>query len=282
MLNIFDISENNVVRDLKLTASAGYVEGIAKATEGATFHDKTFPTHYAAIHAAGMIRGAYNLARPATSSAFDEANAYVQFVVANGGFESPPILDMEDAGGLTATQLQAYCRIWGARVISLTKYPRPILYCNVDYIKTYGLDALADMFDLWLAYYGTGAPNVGKFPCWLFEQHTEKGTVPGIDGAVDLNYFMGTLDDLKRLCMEVDNVQKTTVKVNGVDIPAVIVDGQTYPLWTGLEQVPGTFSKVNVGGEWQFTVTAPTTGAPNANVPLAIAKLQDAIKLLQS
>jgi len=80
---------------------------------------------------------------------------------------------------------------------------------------------------------------------------------------------------------EVDNLQQTKVKVNGKEFAAVVEGNDTYVLWTDLESLSG-FKKENISGEWQFTVTDPATQPTNANIPLAVAKMQDAIKLLQS
>ena len=37
---------------------------------------------------------------------------------------------------------------------------------------------------------------------WLFWQHTDYGTVPGIDESVDLNVFNGSLDGLQRYTLK--------------------------------------------------------------------------------
>ena len=44
---------------------------------------------------------------------------------------------------------------------------------------------------------------------WHFWQHTDVGSVPGIEENVDLNVFNGTLEELKK--MTIDNV---VVKTN--------------------------------------------------------------------
>ena len=36
---------------------------------------------------------------------------------------------------------------------------------------------------------------------WKFWQHTDVGSLPGIDGYVDLNIYNGSFYDLKQLCI---------------------------------------------------------------------------------
>jgi GH25 family lysozyme M1 (1,4-beta-N-acetylmuramidase) len=51
---------------------------------------------------------------------------------------------------------------------------------------------------LWLARYAPDPGVVpGDFGDWEFWQATQNGTVPGVQGPVDRNYFHGTAPDLK-------------------------------------------------------------------------------------
>lgn len=60
------------------------------------------------------------------------------------------------------------------------------VYSNMDYYKTMYDKATIDKYVFWLADY-TGQPDV---PC-AYHQYTESGTVPGINGKVDMNYYYG-------------------------------------------------------------------------------------------
>lgn len=69
----------------------------AKTTEGMTYKNPNFNQQYNGSYSVGMVRGAYHFALPNVSSAFDQAN----FFVNNGGGWSadgrtlPPLLDIE-------------------------------------------------------------------------------------------------------------------------------------------------------------------------------------------
>jgi len=248
-LSGIDVSNNNGVIDWPAVTKAGLSFAFCKSTEGATYHDPSFAHNYAGARSAGLLRGAYNFARPATSTAVDEANAYVSVVVANGGFELPPALDMEDAGGLSNADLVAWCRTWAATV-KRHDTRRPLLYASPSFIREHGLIALADTFDLWLADY-SATPDLGGWPrAYVFWQTSQTGSVDGISGDVDMDVFNGSLADLRALAGGEDVVQ-TQVVVNGKEYPAVVVNGQTYILWTALEGLPG-FKKSLMKEEWHF------------------------------
>ena len=62
-----DVSHWDGALDWAKIAGAGQVFGIAKASEGTTFNDPMFPTNWAGIKNAGMVRGAYHFFRPSLS-----------------------------------------------------------------------------------------------------------------------------------------------------------------------------------------------------------------------
>lgn len=52
-------------------------------------------------------------------------------------------------------------------------------------------------YPLWVAEYGVSTPRgVNGWDNWTFWQHSSTGTVNGISGAVDLDYFNGTSEAL--------------------------------------------------------------------------------------
>ncbi|WP_368780861.1 GH25 family lysozyme [Alicyclobacillus fastidiosus] len=225
-------------------AQAGYIFAICRATIGATDKDSTFPANYMGARAAGLISGAYNFAYPVSSTAIDEANAYVAYVKDNGGFVIPPILDIEQAGvgNLDSATIRQWCATWGTQVKSLTGM-RPILYSSTSFIEANQLYTLAYMFDLWIADYGVASPNLGGWPTsYKFWQYSDTADVPGINAQVDLNYFNGTLDQLKQYCgMGVNNVSVTVLAVGSTG-------DAVRTLQTDLNKVLGT--KLTVDGDF--------------------------------
>lgn len=58
------------------------------------------------------------------------------------------------------------------------------VYMNLDFYKNYYIDAIKNKYPIWLADY-TGDAD---YPC-LIHQYTNQGSLPGIKGDVDLNYY---------------------------------------------------------------------------------------------
>lgn len=236
-LNGFDVSENNGYVDMFRTPH-DHIFSLIKACEGASLHDSRFYQNYINAKSAGKVRGAYGFARPRTSNAEDEFNLLLSIVNASGGFELPPILDMEDDGGLSDSQLLAYIRTWGNLARQKTHYKKSILYSYTYFIKEHHLYGLDDLFILWLADYSNDPPN--KIASWdrvHFRQYTETGYLPGISTHADLNVFNGTIDDLKSLCGEVsETLPQYDVYVKDNVYKAVAYNGKTHIIWTVLDE----------------------------------------------
>ena len=92
---------------------------------------------------------------------------------------------------------------WGQLTQSrLTDFPIEFVFMKA----TEGGDHGDDTFAYWIAhYYVDSVKYEGK---WHFWQHTDVGSVPGIEENVDLNVFNGTLEELKK--MTIDNVAVKT------------------------------------------------------------------------
>ncbi len=60
------------------------------------------------------------------------------------------------------------------------------IYCNLDYYKNMYSQSTLDKYPIWLADY-SGDPDK---PC-LYHQYSSKGKISGINGNVDMNYYIG-------------------------------------------------------------------------------------------
>lgn len=196
----FDVSDDNGTILMAKVKSAGYPWGYAQACDGATYHDKTFAYNYKGMKDAGILPGAYGMAAPGTSTAHDEAAAFVRIVQACGGFELPPMFDLERDGGLTSAQLRQYARDWWSVVRAYWHgKAKPFLYTDKSFYDEHELHLLSDIFEFWLAAYdGTTTPLEGA----KIRQYTDKGQVNGISGNVDIDIFYGTIEDLRALCVD--------------------------------------------------------------------------------
>lgn len=173
----------------------GFSFVICKATEGTTFHDAKFSANYRAAYAAGLIVGAYSFSRPKGNTAEQEAKTLVQAVEAAGGFCLPPILDMEDDGGLSDADLGQYIKAWKAE-IQKHDNRKPIIYLNRDFYNR--LKSYLDGFILWIAQPGADKPSIDE---WSFWQSSWEGKEQG--GTFDFDFFNGDLPALQALAKQI-------------------------------------------------------------------------------
>lgn len=204
-----DVSNQNGSIDWDKAAFSGITFAFAKATEGETFRDSAFQKNYSGMKVNGILRGAYCFSRPGSSSAVAEVDAFVSTVNAAGGFDGlPPVLDLEDSGGMSPNDLSKYVLDWMTEVKAKTGR-QGILYASPSFIKEH-LDQAVAGLKLWIANYGVPRPeDAPPFKTWTFWQNSSQGSVKGIIGNVDLDWFAGTFDELKVFC----GIEKTATPV---------------------------------------------------------------------
>jgi lysozyme len=73
---------------------------------------------------------------------------------------------------------------------------QPIVYTGNVFASRF--DPTFSMYKLWVAKYSTQKPNtVPAWNSWWAWQYSSKGSVPGINGEVDLDEYNGTIDELR-------------------------------------------------------------------------------------
>jgi lysozyme len=184
-----DVSHHQGAIDWPRVRASGVEFAFIKATEGGDFVDSDFAANWNAAGAAGVARGAYHYFTLCTPGAQQAAN-FLRAVPTGG--ELPSVADLEYGGNCAtrpgvdafATELTAFLKAVADR------HGRPpVLYTTYDFLGDYLAGRFADS-GLWIrdVIWRPGRP--GGRP-WLFWQHHDRGSVPGIDGPVDLNVFAG-------------------------------------------------------------------------------------------
>ncbi len=200
-----DVASHQGQPDWRAVAGAGVAFAITKATGGTWYTNPTFARNWLEIKAAGMTRGAYHYAFESSGQPLpgdgpeSEADYFVKAIERAGGVEAGDLLalDIEDGAG----QLGEWCLRWLKRVEARTGV-RPLVYTGAWFSGPHGLAASPELADyaLWLAAYQAQMPAApspwSEVAIW---QHTDKGTVPGIIGPVDMNRFDGTVAELRAL-----------------------------------------------------------------------------------
>ncbi|HEX8903930.1 MAG TPA: glycoside hydrolase family 25 protein [Longimicrobiaceae bacterium] len=189
-----DVSHHQGRIDWRAVAGDGVGFAFAKATEGTTFVDPEFRRNWAEMGESGILRGAYHRFRPGRD-ALAQAEHFLAVADVREG-DLPPVLDVEATDGVGDARLVRGVRAWLAEVERRTGV-RPIVYTKPGFRRAH-LGGALDDYPLWIAEYGVGSPS---HPRWILWQHSERGRVPGIARAVDLDRFNGSRDDLRQLAI---------------------------------------------------------------------------------
>ena len=167
-----------------------------KATEGGDYADDKFVANFDSAKVHGFIRGAYHFYNPQTD-ANKQADFFINTVKLEPG-DLPPVLDIEKKGR-NVEKLQQGLKIWLQKVEEHYGV-KPIIYASYKFKTRYLNDSIFDTYPYWIAHYYVD--SVRYQGDWKFWQHTDVGTLPGIDEEVDLNVFNGSLSEMERLLIK--------------------------------------------------------------------------------
>ena len=164
-----------------------------KATEGGDYADDKFVANFDSAKVHGFIRGAYHFYNPQTD-ANKQADFFINTVKLESG-DLPPVLDIEKKGR-NVEKLQQGLKIWLQKVEEHYGV-KPIIYASYKFKTRYLNDSIFDTYPYWIAHYYVD--SVRYQGDWKFWQHTDVGTLPGIEEKVDLNIFNGSTIDLQKI-----------------------------------------------------------------------------------
>jgi len=163
--------------------------GYRGSTQGSLIEDPMFRTNIQGAKAAGLKVGLYFFTQAVTEAeAVEEASMCVNLAKTFGGVSYPIFIDTESAGGkgradgLSKSQRTAVCRAFCQTVqnsgYTAGVYASKSWFTNkVDYNQLNG-------YRIWLAQYYSKATLAGRYDLW---QYTDKGSIAGVSGNVDLN-----------------------------------------------------------------------------------------------
>lgn len=187
MLNLkgIDISMHNNNIDFEKIKENGINIVIIKATEGINYVDPSFNNYYDSIKNSGLNFGFYHFMSERTDpkqQAQDFWNA-----IKDKKFNVIPCLDIEvNSFNRTKQQISDRCIEFLEEFKNLSGYD-----CMIYTGGFFGRDNLDDRvkkYPGWIAHYGVSEPMETGFKV-VGHQYTENGSVPGINGQVDLNNF---------------------------------------------------------------------------------------------
>jgi GH25 family lysozyme M1 (1,4-beta-N-acetylmuramidase) len=188
-----DISNNNGHVDMTAWKDNGVRFVYTKASEGATFKDGLMIENITKAKSAELPIGVYHFVRPSRNSVAAEANNFIA-QLKKAPTELLPVLDVEDTNYVgTASALIAWVKEFVNQVHAATG-KTCMIYTGKWYADRFGGFSELSTFKLWTAYYPatrteTTAPeSYGGWTSYTAWQYTEKGTLPGVAGNIDMNY----------------------------------------------------------------------------------------------
>ncbi|HSJ52018.1 MAG TPA: glycoside hydrolase family 25 protein [Actinomycetota bacterium] len=250
-----DVSHWQGTIDWAAVAVSGQRFAIAKATEGRTLVDSTYVNNKFGAQANGITFGAYHFAQPDDSAgdAIAEADHFVDTAQLLPG-NLIPVLDLERTGGLSPAELTTWILTWLGRVterlgVRPMVYTSPAGWENRTGDTTAVVEAGYDL--LWIAHWGVAEPRLpaGNWGGhgWTFWQYSSCGSVPGIEGCVDVDWYASS--DLAAVMIPNPDVQPPTATIRA---PLGVADPLVVSFNEGVRQVRPT----------NVFVLSTTTGAP--------------------
>lgn len=231
-----DVSHHNGTINWDQVRASGMTFAFIKASQGQRFRDRKFIDNVQGARKAGLLVGAYHFVDATTpEAARAEAVHFASTLELAGGagtFELPPVMDYENnPGSLGKAGINAVAKAFLSELERLTGR-EPIVYTGNSFATNF--DTSFSAYKLWVARYSRRLPSpTPAWNKWDFWQYSESGTVPGIQGAVDLNEYAGTLEELKQEFMNLGGPEEPVTHgilvVNGEKAGKTIIRrGKTY------------------------------------------------------
>lgn len=208
-----DVSQSQGDVDWAKVKAAGYDICFPKISDGDILDPTYSAARVAAIRTAGLNFAPYYFARVASDgnsqrNGRDEAAMAVYFATKQGWGKSgdlPMVYDFENANGQTAAKsarhlmqfLGAYAGLMGHWPII---YTMPAFWATISGALSALDKSTVALCPLWIAHWNVASPSVpAPWTTWTFWQYTDKGSVPGVTGDVDVSRANLRLTDLDSL-----------------------------------------------------------------------------------
>jgi len=193
-----DVSEYQGLIDW---AKVDYVEStfpisfvLIRATAGSDRADMQFKKNWKEAKKQNFIRGAYHYYRPNENS-LEQATLFIKNVQLKKG-DLPPVLDIEKLPkNQSMDSMKVGLKRWLTKIEKFYGV-KPIIYSGENYYTDFLKKEFRE-YPFWIANYNFFVEEIK--PDWLFWQFTEKASVNGISGNVDVNIYNGDSVKLKYL-----------------------------------------------------------------------------------
>jgi lysozyme len=200
---------------------AGMKFAFAKATEGQSYVDSQFTNNWTNIKAAGLLRGAYHFF-DAGVDGNSQAHHFLQTVQLEAN-DLPPVIDVEAAASANNAEILQEVQNW-LDVVEGTLNRLPMIYTTASFWDSH-LNHNFGKYPLWIAEYGVSEPKIpAGWTSWQFWQSSQSGSVEGVAGSTDMDYFNGSYSELLAFIPSTeqgsDSVETATVSTTASDVSA--------------------------------------------------------------
>ncbi|WP_291103293.1 MULTISPECIES: glycoside hydrolase family 25 protein [unclassified Flavobacterium] len=168
-----------------------------RATAGNDKVDGQFKNNWLGAQKSKIIRGAYHYYRPNENS-LEQAELFINTVQLQKG-DLPPVLDIEKLPKEQSLKNMKLGLSRWLKAIEAHYKVKPIIYTSEKYYDDFLKEEFSDYL-FWIANYNFYREKIGDD--WLFWQFTEKASVPGIKGNVDVNIYNGDVEQLRFIAVE--------------------------------------------------------------------------------
>ena len=194
-----DVSRFQGTIDWQKVKDSGVVYAYIQISRSVTDLDAKFEYNWRRAKEVGILRGAYQRFQPDQDVA-TQAQIFLDKLGPYQAGDLPPMLDVEDDGGLTGTQIVNRVKQWMDRVEPVVGVT-PLIYTGFYFWRDVVGGADLSRHPLWIANYGATCPLVPEaWSRWTLHQYSSSAHIPGItENTVDVNKFNGTLEQLKAL-----------------------------------------------------------------------------------
>lgn len=187
-MEIMDVSRWQGRIDWDVVKASGKIDGVMLRAlgykGGKPYIDPYFARNYAECTRLGIPVGVYFWLGSTVAGGMVDLTAMLRSVLEGKTFQLPIAIDVEDPKlkVLTPAELSALVRLYAAKIERWGLYAMVYTYSNFA-DTALDMDALV-AYDHWIADYRGKRPT-RKNGMW---QYTDKGSVPGVSGNVDLSH----------------------------------------------------------------------------------------------
>ncbi len=216
-LHGIDVSRFQGAIDWNLVKGSGVVYAYIQISRSLTDIDARFSYNWRRAKEVGILRGAYQRFQP-DQNVLGQARLFLEKLGPFQPGDLPPMLDVEDDGGLPPSAIAQKVKQWMDHVEPILGV-KPLIYTGYYFWRDQvGPGDFGD-HPLWIANYGATCPLVpAPWGRWAFHQYSASARIPGITAnTVDVNRFNGTLADLEALSAPLEPCQIIASEVGDPD-----------------------------------------------------------------